>query len=215
MGTVATYGDRAGLKVRDPNYKQFPKTVRLGIFNDILETLYQKLVAVESNLVYAEGTQVTVDGTAEYTPSFNFDGFLRAGSWVDGEDTYLKQVPESDKIRFDYGSTKSQPEAFYVTEGGAIGYLWVPDDAYTVHHQYWMPITALTDYDTDDLPWGGVFNRVIERLLVIEMLEILELDNSRHAALAEIEMSSAMAMVYARGIRPQKVVSNMFSAEGI
>ena len=156
----------AGLKVRDTRYKQFTKVNRLALINDILETLYQTLVNVESNLVYAEGTQVTEADVAEYTPDFSFDGFLIDGSWVDGEDIYLSQVPEGDKINWDYGTTTNQPEAFYVTEGGKIGYLWVPDDAYTIHHQYWLPLTALDDYDTDDLPWGGIFNRAIQRLLV-------------------------------------------------
>jgi len=215
MGTVLDHGDRAGIKVRDTSYKQFTKTERLGLLNDILETIYQSLVNIESNLVYAEGTQVTVADTAEYTPSFDFDGFLIDGSWVDGEDEYLTQVSEGDKIKWDYDSTTNQPEAFYLTEDGKIGYLWVPDDAYTIHHQYWVPLTALTDYDTDTLPWGGIFNRAIQRLLVVEMLEVLELDSSRHALLAEIEMNKAMGIVYARGIRRRKIMSSMFTAEGV
>jgi len=118
MGTVSDHGDRAGIKVRDTSYKQFTKDQRLGIMNDILETIYQKLVNVESNLVYAEDTQATVADTAEYTPDFKFDGFLIDGSWVDGEDEYLVQVSEGDKIKWDYDSTTNQPEAFYLTENG-------------------------------------------------------------------------------------------------
>jgi hypothetical protein len=215
MGTLATYADKAGQKIRDTNYKQFTKAIRLEMVNDILETIYQSLVNVESNLVYAEDTITTVASTAEYTPSFSFDGFLQEGSWVDGEDEYLTQLSEADKIKYDYGTTTSQPEAFYVTEDGKIGYLWIPDAAYTIHHQYWKPLTALTDYDTDTLPWGGIFNRAIERLLTIEMMEILDLDNSRHSMLADIEMDKALTMVYNRGIRRRKVMSNMFSIEGI
>lgn len=215
MGTVATFGDKAGKKVRDSSYNQFSKDDRLEIINDILETIYQSLVAVESNLVYAEDTQATVADTAEYTPSFSFDGFLQDGSWVDGEDNYLVQVSEGDKIKWDFDSTTNQPEAFYVTEDGKIGYLWVPDAVYTIHHQYWLPLTALTNYDTNTLPWGGIFNRAIERLLVVEMLEILERDPSRQAVLADIEMNKAIQMVYVRGLRQRKVISNMFSVGGI
>ena len=215
MGTVATHGDLAGVKIRDTAYNQFSTTARLGMINDILESIYQTLVNMESNLVYAEGTVTTEADVGEYTPDFSFDGFLIDGSWVDGEDTYLVQVNEADKVGFDYGSTTNQPEAFYLTEDGDIGYLWVPDDEYTIYHQYWLPLTALTDYDTDDLPWGGIFNRAIQRLLVVEMMEVLEWDNSRQALLAEIEMNKAMNMVYVRGVRQRKVVSNMFSVEGI
>jgi hypothetical protein len=215
MGTLKIVADKAGERTRDLNYKQFPKDVRMGMINDILETIYQSLVAVESNLIYTEDTQVTAAGVAEYTPAFSFDGFLDEGSWIDGEDQYLVQVSEADKIKYDYGTTSSQPEAFYVTEDGKIGYLWVPDDAYTIHHQYFKPLTTLTDYDTDALPWGGIFNRVVERLLIVEMLEVLELDNSRQAVFAEIETNKAMTMVYNRGIRRRRVTSDMFSIEGI
>lgn len=215
MGTVATIGDRAGVKAKDSSYRQFTRPDRLGILNSILEDIYQTLVNVESNLVYAEDTVTTSADTAEYTPSFSFDGFLIDGSWVDGEEDYLVQVSEGDKIKWDYGTTTNQPEVFYVTEDGKIGYLWIPNDTYTIHHQFWKPLTALTDYDADTLPWSGIFNRTIERLLVVEMLEILELDNSRHAILAEIEMNKALQMVYARGIRRRKVMSNLFSVEGI
>jgi hypothetical protein len=215
VGTVKTYGDRARVKIRDTNSQQFSDSDLLGIINGIVENIYQTLVDISSNLVYAEDTITTVADTAEYTPSFEFDGFLRDGSWVDGEDLYLVQVPESDKIKWDYGTSTNQPEVFYVTEDGKIGYLWVPDDAYTIYHTFWKPLTVLTGYDDDDLPWGGIWNRAIERMVVVETLEILELDNSRQAIFAGLEWDKAMAMTYARGIRRERVVSDMFSVEGI
>lgn len=214
MGTVATYADRARVKVRDSGRTELIDSEVLGILNGILETIYQTLVNVNSNLVYGVGTVTTVADTAEYTPSFSFDSFLREGSWVDGEDLYLTQVAEMDKIKWDYDSSTNQPEAFYVTEGGDVGYLWVPDDAYTIYHTYWKPLTELSNYTTDDLPWGGVWNRYIERMLIVEYLEIKEKDSSRQAALAQLEWGKAMEMTYARGIRREKVVSNMF-IEGI
>lgn len=215
MGTLATQADKAGVKARDSSYLQFIKDVRLGMVNDILEDIYQTLVNVSSNLVYAEGTQTVTDGVMEYTPTFDHNGFLRDGSWVDGEDVYMQQVSEADKIKWDYGNTTNQPEVFYVTEDGKVGYLWVPDDTYTIHHQYWKPLTVLDDYDADDLPWDGIFNRFIMRALTVEMLEILERDNSRQAIFAEIENNKALNLVYARGVRREKQVSSMFSIGGI
>lgn len=216
MGTVKTHGDLAKLKIRDSNDRQFTDTNRLSMINDILETIYQKLCFIESNLVYAEGTITLGDGTEEYTPSFApHNGFLDDGVWLDGEDTYLTQVTEADKVRYDYGSTTSEPEAYYLTEDGKVGFLWVPDDTYTVHVQYWNPLTVLTDYDNDDLPWGGIWDRVIQRLLVVEMLEVLERDNSRQALLADIEENSAMNMVYKLGVRPKRQVSDMFNIGGV
>jgi len=215
MGTVKTCGDRARVKIRDTDSLQFTDAQLLGITNGILEDIYQTLVNVSSNLVYAIGTVTTEDSTAEYTPGFTHNGFLREGSWVDGEDTYLQEVSEADKIKWDYDSTTSQPEAYYITEDEKVGYLWVPDDAYTIYHTYWKPVTALTTYATDALPWGGIFNRFIERMLIVECLEILERDNSRQAMLAGIERDKALNMVYARGVRKEKQVSNMFTVEGI
>lgn len=215
MGTMSTCGEMAGLKIRDSDRLQFTKADRLGLSNDILENIYQKLVFIESNLVYAEGTILTAADTIEYTPTFSHNGFIHDGVWLDDEDTYLGQVEEADKVRYDYGTTTSEPEAYYLTEDGEVGFLWVPDDAYTVHIQYWEPIIQLTDYDADDLPWGGVFNRYIQRMLVFEMKEVLEMDNSRDAAMAAIELNSAMNMVYIRGVRHRRVISDFFSIEGL
>lgn len=215
MGTVATYCDRARNKLGDINRSKFRDPEVLGVLNDILETIYQTLVNISSNLVYAVGTVSTTADTAEYTPSFSFDGFLREGSWVDGEDTYLCQVSEVDKIKWDYSSTTNQPEAFYITEDGKIGYLWVPDDTYTIHHTYWKPLTAITNYTADTLPWNGIWNRAIERLLVIELLEIVGINSARHSAFAQTEWNKALVMTYTRGMRREKIVSGMFSIEGI
>lgn len=214
MGTVRTFADRAKIKMADQEIRVLDNNV-LGILNDILETIYQTLVNVNSNLVYGIGTVTTVADTAEYTPSFSFDGFLREGSWVDGEDTYLAQVSEADKIKWDYSSTTNQPKAFYVTEDGKIGYLWVPNDVYAIYHTYWKPLVSLTNYDADDLPWGGIWNRTIARLLMVELLEIANRDSSRQAVFVQLEWDKAMSMVYHRGVRKEKQISNMFSVEGV
>lgn len=220
MGTVATVGNKARDNVDDPSGRRFTDAMVLGVINDILGTIYQTLVNVNSNLVYATDTVTTVASTAEYTPSFSFDGFLREGSWVDGEDLYLEQVSEADKIKWDYDSSTSQPEAFYVTEDGKIGYLWVPDDAYTIHHTYWKPLTALTDYDIDNVPWGGIWDIFVERKLTVELLEIEndpKLQNKivRLFSVSQMEFDKAMTMVYHRGIRREKQVSRLFSIGGI
>jgi len=213
MGTLLNNADRAGLKIRDTDKLQFDNDQRLGLVNDILEGVYQKLIFVGSNLVYAEGTIVTVADTGEYTPSFSHNGFVHDGVWVEGNDTYLSQISEANKVI--YGTTTSEPEAYYLTEDGKVGFLWVPDDAYTIHIQYWKPITQLTDYDADDLPWGGIFNNYIQRMLVYEMKEILEMDNSRDSAMAQMEINQAMNAVYIRGIRHRRQKSDMFSVEGL
>lgn len=215
MGTLKTHGDRARVKVRDPNKLQITDVQLLGIGNDILENVYKTLVHVSSNLVYAESSITTEDGTIEYTPDFSHNGFLRDGVWLDGEDWFLTELTEADKVRYDYGTSTNEPEAYYINEDGDVGLLWVPDDEYTVRVLYWLPLTALTAYDTDALPWGGIWNTAIQRLMVVEMLEILERDNSRQAMLAEIEWDKAMNITYARGVRQYRQTSDMFSIDGI
>ena len=79
MGTLSDHAERAGLKIRDTDRLQFDKTERLGLVNDILENLYQKLVFIESNLVYAEGTITLAADTDEYTPTFSHNGFMHDG----------------------------------------------------------------------------------------------------------------------------------------
>ena len=365
MGTLLTIGTRARVKIRDKNEWAFTNAELMGIVNDILENIYQTLVYISSNLVYGEGNITTTADTMEYTPSFSHNGFLREGVWIDGEDTYLVQLSEADKIKYDYDSTRnvgyptngdfedwtgsdpdnwtksanavtaeettdpyagdsslkltatgaasqsvrsdaiavvadkqhylelrykntngdvaqyaiyditnsawitsatdlsnsltwsakqslsfttpsgcvsiyiylyaksdgdivwfdnvdittlastSTPEAYYITEDGKVGYLPVPDDSYTIHHLYWKPITVMSDYNSDSLPWGGIFNQYIEKMLIVECLEVLEKNSSNQMALANMEWNKALNMVYTRGLRKEKQVSDMFSVEGI
>ena len=217
MGTLKTCIDKARVKVGDTSKVLFDDDNELvAMVNDILEEIYSVLVNVSSNLVYAIGTVTTEDGTAEYTPTFTTKGgFLRDGSWVDGEDTYIYQVAEADKIKWDYDSTENQPEAFYLTESKDIGYLWVPDDEYTIYHTYWVPYTDMDTYATDNLPWENIWNSYIQRKLIVEMLEASENDGSRQMAFAQVEWNNAMNLVYTRGIRQEKAVSDMFEIEGI
>jgi len=129
MASLKTAIDRARVKSGDTDKLLFSDDELIGMVNDILEEIYATLVNIQSNLVYSIDSVTTVADTCEYTPSFTTKGgFLRDGSWVDGEDTYLTQVSEADKIKWDYDTSTNQPEAFYVTEEGDIGYLWVPDD---------------------------------------------------------------------------------------
>mgnify|MGYP001032155651 CR=1 FL=1 len=215
MGTVQTYGDRASIKIRDSAERQFTTTDKLALLNTIIEhDVYPALVHVESKMVYAAGDITTADGTIEYTPSFSHNGFLKDGVWLDGEDWFLKEVHEADKVAYDYDSVESEPEAYYINEDGDAGFLWVPDDAYTVHCLYWNPVTALTDYDSDDLPYR-VWEAYFEEDLTLRMMQILERDVSEQAVIASIARQNAMNMTYRFGVRQYRQKSDMFSIEGI
>lgn len=130
MGTVATYSDRARIKVADSARTNLLDGEVLGILNGILETIYQTLLSLGSDLVSEQ-------------------------------------------------------------------------------------LEGLTNYTSDDFPWRGIFNRAIERLLIVEMLEMQGKDVTLHFGFAQQELDRAMQTVYDRGIRQDRVSSDLFSVGGI
>ncbi len=215
MGTVKTIGDSTRLKIRDLTPRYFLDSDLLSLINDILEVVYQDMVNISSNFVYGTGQVTTAADTIEYALSFDHNGFLRNGSWVEGEDVFMQQCNEADKIKFDYTSSTSQPEFFYLTEDGKIGYLYVPNDEYTINHQYWKPLVALTDYASDNIPWLGIWNQFVRKMLIVEALEVSNVANDRQRFLAELEHQRAMNLVFNHGVKRERVSSDMFSIQGI
>jgi len=215
MGTLATAISNARIRARMTDKNVISDTQALALVNSNLEDIRKSMVMIESNLVYAESTITTVDGTMEYTPSFSHDGFMDNGVWLDGEDWYLKQVNEVDKVKFDYATQTSEPAYYYFTEDGKVGFLHVPDDAYTVRVQFWSPLTTLTDVDNDDLPWDGIWNQYVEKRLEFEFKDILERDTSTASAILQMLNDQAMAQVHRRGVRPRRITSDFFSVDGI
>jgi len=215
MGTLTTIITRARIKGRDVDKNLYTNDDLVHLLNGALQEVYAELKGVESNMVYAEDTQTTEDGTMEYTPSFSFEGIMPEGAWLDGQTAYLTQGSEADKIEYDYGNQTGAPRVFYLTEDGKIGFLPVPDDIYTVHIQFWKPLTELTDYDDDDLPWFGLWNQFIEDRLVSEMLAIQERDITWRAAILNGSYNRCMGKTFSRGCRPRKFVSDFFSVDGI
>ena len=53
------------------------------------------------------------------------------------------------------------------------------------------------------------------RMLVVEMMDILERDGSRQAILADNEWKAAMGTTYARGINREQQRSGMFDVPGL
>ncbi len=214
MGTVKTIGDSLRFKIQDTTRRPHTKTELLYMFNELLESIYQEMVNVNSNFVYGVGEITTIANTIEYTPDFTHNGFLRNGSWVSGDDIFLKQCDESDKIKFDWISSRSQPTHFYLTEDNKIGYLPVPDTEYTIIHQYWKPLVPLADYDNDNFAYNGIWNLYIGKKLLSESMTILGFNGDRSLVLAEREHDKAMQMVYNHGIRRERVSSGLFSVQG-
>lgn len=188
------------------------------IANRILSECRAMMVEVESNLVYSTGTITTAASTAEYSLSSltGWAGFMDDGVWLDGEDWFLQPCSEEDKIRYDYQSSTNRPERYYITNDSSpkVGFLWVPDDAYTINCQFWVALTPLID-KTSTLPWQDIWNSYIEKRMEYAINSIYERDISLIAAeLVSIE-AVAMQEVYRRGIRHRRSTSDFFSVEGV
>ena len=211
MTTLADIISRVRTRIRDPHAHLgvLDNDAMINLANGTLLTLRDYLQNLESSLVYAAGTITTVDGTPEYTPSFDHEGFLDHGVWLDGEEWYLSLGSEADKMAYDVGSSTNQPERYYHTEDGDVGFLWVPDDAYTVHVLYWKPLTVLTA-TTDTIPWRGIWDSVIERHIALACLEVLERDVSVAAQHLGIAMSQATQKTYTLGCRRHTRRSGFF-----
>ena len=218
MGSLRTIVDRALVNIRGQNqfiYAQKDAQL-LGTVNTILAEVHEILQSIESNMVYSHGTISLADGTGEYTPSFSFESIMDEGVWLDDSaDKFLVQGNEVDKMWYDTENTTGEPETYYITEGGDIGFLWIPDDSYTANVLYFTPLTELTDIDSDDLPWNGIWNRFIQDALEMKLKRSQE-RNVTIEALSKLDSySGAIAKTYKRGVRSRRVTSDFFSLEGM
>ena len=217
---------RARFRIRDQSSEFFTSdTDLLYIINGTLEELYSTLQFMESILIYEHTTVTTSTGTtastAEVSLAFSHAGIMENGVWRVGfGDSPLYAVVETEKKYWNVdGATGTAvvavPSAYYLTQnGGTMGFLHIPDNVYTFNVFYWKPITQLSA-TTSALPYRGIFDEYITNKLVVECLEVMERDNSRASILAQIAYNKALQKVYALGLRRKKMVSNMFSVEGI
>jgi len=213
MGTLQTVVTRALVAVRDVDQTldEFSDTNLLGMTNIILNEVHDDLSNADSNMIYTIGSVTTVDGTAEYTPSFTDFQFINYDAvWVDGEKYFLSQLDEEEKINYDVTTTTATPTSYYVTEGGDIGFLPTPDDAYTIYFKYTDTPTELTSVSSDDLPYEGIFNNAIYYKLVADMLEIQERDNSRYLVQYVNAYKRAKNKVYKRGTKKRYQKTTFF-----
>ena len=226
MGTLSTLISTARVRARDKDEQVYTDADLLLFVNDILSDIRNLLVQIESDFVYAEDTITIEADTMEYTPSFDHEGFMKNGVWINTNSTFLKQVNEGDKTQYNYTTSTSEPTAFYITEDHDVGFLPVPDDDYTVHCLLWKPLTELdaATYITDDdlnaagnaadLPWKGMWNSVVQRLLVGDMLDTQDRDSTVQFIMATEIGKNAMNATLRYGHRRRRQSSNMFSRGG-
>lgn len=216
MGTLQTVITRALVRARGQEQHVYAHgdTQLLGLVNSILEDINKDLQQVESSLVYSHGTITTAAGTGEYTPSFTHQGFMDNGVWITDETIFLKLLSESDKVAYDYATATGQPEGYFFTEDGKVGFLWVPDAIYTVNVLYWKPLAEMTAVSTDTLPWGGIWNRFIQERLTMDLMMIQERDIVQQSVLVQGQYDAAMAATYRMGVRSIRTRGIFFDLEG-
>lgn len=180
---------------------------------------FQLLAKTDGDIVYFDNVYLnsTTDGNGAYTLDTDFYSPLPHGSWMDGIAGYLPQIEESERwTRYSFDDTTTgPPECFFVTSSGNIGYRPIPDIEYTIYHPIATKPTALTTYATDTLPYDGIFNQYIMWQVKADILNMLERDNSGPSKQAELAMDRALDLVYARGIRNDEVISDMFDYYGV
>jgi len=133
---------------------------------------------------------------------------------------YLMAKTSGDIVWFDHvsllgTSSVGEPEAFYPTEDDKIGLLWIPSTIQKINFLYWKPYTAMSSYDDDTLPWGGIFNAYIEQAIVVNALMSIEGFYQPYAVTAQMAFDKAMQNVYSRGCRELRQQSDMFTAPGV
>lgn len=221
--TVYKTIQKARVKIHDEDKAYFSTdSSLLDIINEIIMEIHSYLMFIESNLAYDHLQITTSSSVGEYALGVDHSGILRDGVWRVDYENPLDQVDETDKRFYHTTGTQnivSQPEAYYIKAGGdTMGFLGVPDGAYTFAVYYWKPVTELTETTSGSaevLPFNGIFDGYIQRRLVVELLEIQERDNSRQALLTGAEWDRALTRVYSLGVREKRAMSDMFSVEGV
>lgn len=225
MTAASTTITSARFKIHDEDSTYFSSdTPILGIINDIIQDVYSTLMSLESTLVYGHTTVTTTTGTTgttnEFSLSISHAGILRDGVFRKGYETPLYAVTETERRHYNTdGATGTAvvcvPTAYYLTENNStMGFLHIQNNAYTFSVYYWKETPALSAA-TESLPFDGIFDKFIAQKLVVELLEIMERDNSRAAILAQNEWEKALVRVYSIGLRPKMAISGMFSIPGV
>ena len=224
MTTAASTITKARFKIHDEDSTYFDTdSYILTVINDIIQEVYTSLIFTESPLVSGHTTVVTTTGTTgstnEVSLSIAHAGIMEVWRVGYGEQP-LYAVTEDERRHFNTeGPTGTAvvavPKAYYLTENNStMGFLNIPDNVYTFSVFYWKETPSLAA-TTATLPFDGIFDKYIAQRLVVELLEIMERDNSRAAVFAQNEWEKAMARVYKLGLKPKMAMSNMFSVGGI
>ena len=181
--TIADFTTETRYEMRDISAKQWVPAEFTIYLNKCFEYIYFLLVDQESEiLTIGTGTITTVAGTETYSLATNTMGDFWTPRKVDSNDeadaqrywiwiaTYdpMTMCYESERIPYAKAEEDSdtgmrdRPTKFYV-QGDNIGFLPIPDDAYTVQVRYWPNYVP----PTTNMPWRNLFNQEIKQAILM------------------------------------------------
>lgn len=216
MGTLQTAVTRALVNLRSENQyiHAFKDAQILGHANRIVYAIHQKLINTQSVMVVDTDDITLEDNTETYTPSFDWLSLCDEAIFIDDNTFPLRERSVLDRRFYDTDTVTAEPEAFYIDKDGDIGFLDIPNDAYTAHVFFFTKPTAMTAVATDTIPYAGIWDLVFQ-----DMLELsLEKSQDRDVTITAIELSDhfneAMAITRKRGLIHRRINSGFFDLEG-
>lgn len=217
MGNLSEKCVLARLRAGDNDKTIVSDTNIVYLANSVLQTIWQALCNVESNLVYDTHIINAIADTYEYSlaGATGFSSPMSDGVWIDGEDWFLKEISEAEKVAFDIDSTTGEPKYYYLTEDNNIGLMWVPDDNYTIYMQYFKRFTEMSNLSSDNLPWYNIWDAVFEDLMAIQIRNMAERDVVADTVRLNTNWPLAMAQTIRRGVRKRRTKSDFFDIEGV
>jgi hypothetical protein len=200
-------------RVRDTDKTNYTDEEILTYLNELLNGCYVTMQNVESILIMDEGEIPIVKDTECYDITFQHNGFLDEGLWIVGNVNPLLRT-----TKVELGPSKNAIEVHssyplrYYLDGDQICLHPIPKQDGTLKISYWMPFAELTL--TDEIPWGGFWDRYLVKATVIDCLERQERDVSQMAVMVVGLFDDAIAEVMKQGVRERRVRSDMFTARG-
>lgn len=195
MGTLGTKLDKVRLHIKDTDKTKFTDAQLVILAEDVRSRIDRLLESMESNLIFTQATFDTVVGTTDYTLA-TLKGLADETVWISDPEyplTLVTQLPTD-------GATGS-PTRYALLPDGNISLYPEPNTIETISYGYYAESTPFTDYVTDDIPYFGMWDEALERIVTLEALEILERDVSRVSILANDAWMAAIQKTVLRGCR--------------
>jgi hypothetical protein len=173
MATIQGVIDSSIARYMDAAKTLWSDVELLANANKAVDYINQLLISRSNPLSIKSGSVALIDGTETYTfAGAGMSDFLAVyeGTKIDNSgvsiiDSRLESMKESDRTDFinDDGTMDEQePTNFYIGTT-YIGFLPVPDTAYTATVWYYFQPVALIL--TTEMPWSGIFNEAISSFM--------------------------------------------------